>query len=1486
MIKRIFTTLLIAFGVFTMSFGQDYFIPLGSKSSDAVVLQSSHHGLNMQFTLEGVLGKNVQSTKGQNFTELYFGKGYSAGELGAPKLPAFKKLIQIPHGATVNLNVIGYSEQEISLADYGITTKVYPMQRSLRKDEDVINSPFIYDETAYSLNEYKETPIAHIEVLGTLRGARIARLEVYPVDYNPVTETIKVYNDIEVEVQFEGVDENLQKEIFAKTWSPYFEPVYSTLANPVTKGAFDDHPDLVNYPIGMLIVSHRMFEDAIAPFVEWKTQKGFYVEVAYTDEIGTSTNAIKTFVHDKYNNPTGGQPAPSFLVLMGDIQQVPSTGVGSSSGKHTDLYYASVDGDMFPDMYYGRFSAQTVAQMENIVEKILYYEKYQFEDPTYLNNATFIAGADSYWNPKLGQPAVKYATANYYNSNNGYETVWGYGIANDPNNPNNSSGYTGCYTNERISVSVINYTAHCNQTSWGDPLLSISAVNAMTNTNKYPLSIGNCCMSADFGYNESIGEAWIRGKQKGAVTYIGSSPNSYWFEDFYWAVGAFPLTGNNDGYIPTVEESSLGAYDAPFISDYTTTGGLIAVGNLAVTEVHLQNYPSHSSPLYYWQAYNVLGDPSLIAYHTEGETNTVNHMDIVPIGLDRYTVEALPGSLVAISMDGVLHGTALVDDSGEVEVQMTPIMDSGDVDIVITRPQTIPYMVQVPAAALEGPYIVLEGYEINDTAGNNNGEADFGEIIKLNISLKNVGADPGQSVKAKLSGTDEYFTIVDGAFVNFGAIPTDDPNNVVTVNDAFTLKVGNNIPDQYQATFYLDIEDGDKTWEASLKIIANAPVFTYGELSIDDSDTGNGNNLLDPGEEGKVLISLTNDGHADMGSFNTTLATTSNLAEIVNGTFAVTSLEAGQSVTLEYTVSISSDATDGSVANLAAKTVAGEYVVEAQYELVIGFVPEYCISGATSNQYSDLLGFTFGPLENYTEPGGTYDDFTDDPELVHEFMRGFTYPVSVTLGSVGATYTKGAKVFVDWNYDGMFIEPQETAFTVMPQNANWTAEGTITIPADAPLGQKFVRVVVRETSNINDIKPCGTFSWGGTEDYRIIIVEPQAPVANFTGTPRVTVEGDVVRFTDLTTNDPASWSWEITPGVAGTDWKFVETTTATSQHPRVQFLTANNYTVALTATNPAGSNTKTEPDYITINELNDVPVAGFMVDKPEILPGEVVQLTDTSNNLPISWTWIVSPGIQNTDWAFVDETGSSSQHPRIKFNKVGNYTIRLIATNIVGPSEPFILPDAVIVLSEYNMHTGTLTTCNGLFYDSGGADGNYGNNENHTLTVYPKGANKALRVVFSKVDIEANNDKLEVYNGTSASGEPMAVITGKELPDTLVATNNDGALTFVFTSNSSVNRAGWEARFGCEDLGTWVPTDGLINVQSYPNPFNSHLTLEGLAEVRKIELFNLLGQKVLEVPAYGEDIVTLNTQDIQAGVYMIRLSGENGILSLLKVVKQ
>ena len=208
--------------------------------------------------------------------------------------------------------------------------------------------------------------MARVSVNGTMRGVQVGQMSIEPVSYDPVNNTLRVFNDIEVEVHFDGADARATEEMLVKTYSPYFDVLYKQLFNGnAIRDVYDDHPDLWQAPVKMLVIANRMFENCIQDWVAWKTMKGIYVDVNYTDVIGTSANAIKSFIQNKY-----AQDAPTFLVIMGDKDQVaPSVASASKTNCVADLYYSSVDGDEFVDMYHSRISAQTVAQMQSMLSK-------------------------------------------------------------------------------------------------------------------------------------------------------------------------------------------------------------------------------------------------------------------------------------------------------------------------------------------------------------------------------------------------------------------------------------------------------------------------------------------------------------------------------------------------------------------------------------------------------------------------------------------------------------------------------------------------------------------------------------------------------------------------------------------------------------------------------------------------------------------------------------------------------------------------------------------------------------------------------------------------------------------------------------------------------------------------------------------------------------------------------------------------------------
>ena len=672
------------------------------STSSAEITTSDFNSLRATFSYGSIESFEVSTERG-TFSEIAIEGTYASGEIGSPELPASHQLLAVPFGATPQVRVLSYSMMDYDLADYGINT-LLPHQPSVRKDQRPEDIEFVYNAAAYQTRSLATAPTATIEVQGTMRGIRIGSLVINPTSYDPVGNTLRVFNDIEVEVTFDGADLAETERMLLSTYSPYFDIVYKQMFNyRQIMDVYTDHPDLMAYPVHMIVITPESYMSALQPWINWKTQKGFYMNVVTTAQTGSTYNAIRSYVQNLYNTGVNQGETPTFLVLVGDVAQVPNT-TGSSTQKVTDLYYGSVDGDYFPDMFYSRMSAESTTQLTAIVNKILQYEQYTMPDPSYLNNVTLIAGWDSYWTSRVGAPTINYATTYYYNTAHGF---------NEVHSHVNQSQYNGCYNALSTGVGFVNYTAHGDNNMWYQPQLTNSGVNALTNTNKYFLAMGNCCLSGNFGYSSAcFGEAMIRAENKAAYSYIGSCPNTYWYEDYYFGVGATNVFSQT----PTQANSATGVYDGIWMDDtYHTVSSIVFLGNLAVCYAHAGSYQTSSNPTYYWQAYHVLGDGSIMPYRVQPTANNVSHASTIPSGSGNFTVNAQEGSYVAISQNNVLKGVALVPALGSVSVPYSGITTGSQVRIVVTKPQRQPYIQDINVGGGTQSYTIT--VSANPTAG-------------------------------------------------------------------------------------------------------------------------------------------------------------------------------------------------------------------------------------------------------------------------------------------------------------------------------------------------------------------------------------------------------------------------------------------------------------------------------------------------------------------------------------------------------------------------------------------------------------------------------------------------------------------------------------------------------------------------------------------------------------------------------------------------
>ncbi len=394
----------------------------------------------------------------------------------------------------------------------------------------------------------------------------------------------------------------------------------------------------------------------------------------------------------------------------------------------------------------------------------------------------------------------------------------------------------------------------------------------------------------------------------------------------------------------------------------------------------------------------------------------------------------------------------------------------------------------------------------------------------------------------------------------------------------------------------------------------------------------------------------------------------------------------------------------------------------------------YCSSQGNNWSYEYIGNVTVGSFSNDSGAAG-YTDFT---YLTIDLTAGDTVNVSLTPVFPGSTYTEYWKIWIDHNIDGDFEDAGEEVFSDV---SSTTVTGNFTVPSSAS-GLTRMRVSMKWNGWPT---PCETFSYGEVEDYTVDIsgTTPQPPEADFTASATVITEGQTVNFTDLSTNNPTSWSWTFNGGTPSS---------STAQNPAVTYYTAGVYPVELTATNAYGSDTETKVNYITVNPA-PAPVANFTASATTINVGESVTFTDQSTNNPTSWSWSFEGGTPSS---------STAQNPTVQYNTAGTFDVSLTAANAAGSDEEFkanyitVNPPSADEIAEAVDNTSLTFTHSGnadwykvtdVYYYGGDSarSGDIGNNQSSTIeTTVTVGSTQAVKFYW-KVSSEANYDYLRFY---------------------------------------------------------------------------------------------------------------------------------------------
>ncbi len=881
---------------------------------------------------------NLKSVVTQNGKEVVLSANEASQMLkaNAPDMVKFTKSIIIPDEAKMQIEVVSSKFKEINL-----DVNIAPSKGNLTRDIDPASVPYVYGEV-YNKNEFFPGKLANLNTPYIARDFRGQAVDVYPFQYNPVTNTLRIYTEITVKISSTN---STGENIFNRTRD--FDKVAREFNNVYSSHFLNYNTSrytAVEEDGNMLIICYDDWTSEMQPLVDWKNTIGRSCEMITVTDAGGTASAIATYVENYYNDN-----GLAYLLLIGDDSQVPTLS-GGGLGGHSDNAYAYITGDdHYLEFFVGRFSAESTADVATQVERTIEYEKGNELTSDWLNKTMGVASSEGAGSGDDGEAdwqhyrnmAIDLLDFTYTYA---YENFDGSQGGNDASG-SPSPSMVGNDINE--GVGMITYTGHGSETAWSTSGYSVSDINNLTNDNKLPFIWSVACVNGAFVGNTCFGEAWLRAtngnEPTGAVGVMAATINQSW---------APPMSAQ-DEMVDILVES--------YQDNIKRTFAGISINGCFLMNDEYADFAMTDT----WVCF---GDPSLLVRTDNPSDMVVTHNATIFVGQSSFEVNCdLNGSVACLSNNGVIIGVATVS-GGIASIPVTDVEPGQELTIAITGFNKTTYLETITVIAPEGPYITIDNVNIGGSSTIN-----YGETQDLNITLTNVGPEEAIGITATLTSTDQYVvSLTSNTDINFGNVAGN--NGTATSSSSFCLTVADNVPDQHIISFDLVVSDNTKTtWESTINVTVNAPVLEVGFNAINDNsdelsfittpevvvgnnenytydivvegNTGNGIGILDPGETVAISVNTGNVGHANLLAAECTLTSTDPSVTVNSGIYNIGLVEAGTSVTADFNITIDKDATVGESVELIITFLGGEYQEVIELRLPVGLQIEGFESG-------------------------------------------------------------------------------------------------------------------------------------------------------------------------------------------------------------------------------------------------------------------------------------------------------------------------------------------------------------------------------------------------------------------------------------------------------------------------------------------------------------------------------------------------------------
>lgn len=398
---------------------------------------------------------------------------------------------------------------------------VIPSKGNVLRNVDINKVPYTFGEI-YNKNIWFPEKIVKVSKPFVLRNIMGVQLEIIPFQYNPVKNEIKIIRSLTLNLK--PIDIKKSTITLNNSWD--FDRLYSDIFINYSSSvkAMPQAPEVKR---NLLIITADEFYNQALELKKWKIQAGFKTDVVKVSEIGKSSDNIKAYIQNRYNNNN-----LSFVILIGDSDQI-ATLRGKYEGAPSDMCYVKLAGnDNIPDAFISRISVETPEEAEYIIMKSIYYEQYPMtgNDGNWYKQALGIASAQG--NPKDYERVNELNDAlkeglNFTKIFTCYDTTyWGGANKNVIFEAFNSG------------ISIINYCGHGSDYSWVTGSFSTNDAYKLNNGLKLPVVWDVACVNGAYVGKTCFAESLLRTGNKnnpaGVIGIAASSTNMAWVPPCVW----------------------------------------------------------------------------------------------------------------------------------------------------------------------------------------------------------------------------------------------------------------------------------------------------------------------------------------------------------------------------------------------------------------------------------------------------------------------------------------------------------------------------------------------------------------------------------------------------------------------------------------------------------------------------------------------------------------------------------------------------------------------------------------------------------------------------------------------------------------------------------------------------------------------------------------------------------------------------------------